>query len=150
MHLEKNETKTCAVTRHVIEEVAVKLPKLFKTKKGKTKVHAVLYYLGFDIKNDIPSKNVKFCKNILVRCNDIPSKAYRADVYKGRIRKDIKEVTDSGEVIYHKNKLHPLSSAYSMYEVLQSDNLFNWINEDSLIDIDTFGGRTKQVYTEDE
>lgn len=133
---------TCAVTHHLVEDVANSNPNVFKERNGAVKLHSVLYYLGFDIRNSLIDKNVTYHPDALIRCSNDNKKCYRANVYKGWLRDEVSSVVD-GKIKYNKGKKHILHDTYNQYEVLQSVDLAKHIGAEDYLDIDDFGGKTK-------
>lgn len=146
----------CAVTLHKVMEVADSNPAFFKTSSGKMNLLRVLMYLGFDVKeglhvkNDIRDRssgevigyqqyNVTFQKNALIRSTNYPQMCYTTATFKGYLR-NAAVITAGGEATLSKNKLHHMKEVYDKVGVLEPSNLFNYIKEDDLELISSYGG----------
>ena len=136
-----NDKPTCCVTHDLVEEVSWTNPALFRA-NGKPKLYDVLYYLGFHVKFNTYSKNVSKHKNTLIRSSEDSERCYYTKVYKGTVRKAIKNVIN-GETDYYNHQLHHLADEYQKHEVLQPENLSKYVCEEDLLWVRDFGGTAK-------
>lgn len=137
----ENQVVRCSVTHHLVEETSKQNKDLFLDARGNIKLTEVLFHLGFKINKKVLTKNVSVHNNMLIRSSKNKRQCYRTKVYKGVLRNAIKDVVGE-EIIYHKHKLHDLYDKYVDIEVLQPDNLYDYVKEKDLHWIDEFGGRS--------
>ncbi len=138
MELGYDKSTMCSVTTHLVNEVAESNPEVFMN-NGVVSTLRVLYYLGFDVKQDLPYGNVKLHKDILIRSNQFRTKAYKADVYKGYLRHavDTKRPFDAnGNVNLNKGKLHAAKRCYHEYEILQPVDITKYVAEEDFVYLD--------------
>ncbi|CAH9014370.1 putative coil containing protein [Vibrio phage 424E50-1] len=129
----------CSATTHLIQEVAESNPEVFMN-NGVVSTLRVLYYLGFDVKQDLPRGNVQLHKDILIRSSQFRRKAYYADVYKGYLRHavDAKQPFDEeGNVRLNKGKLHSTKKCYHEFEILQAKDITKYVAEEEMLCLDT-------------
>ncbi|AUR89212.1 hypothetical protein NVP1121O_184 [Vibrio phage 1.121.O._10N.286.46.C4] len=146
----RHELPTCAVTQHLVNVIADDNPELFKP-NGVQNDYAVLFYLGFDVKASLRNKkflhekdgdekvcvgfevhNVEHRYNSLIRSTEYPQAAYHTAIYKGFLRK--KAMPDGS---LHPTQYHHMYDVYNEFEVLQPDNLFDFIEPSALVEIQT-------------
>lgn len=138
MHLEK---VACSVTHHLVDEVSREFPDQLRSRQGDLLLYETLHFLGFDVKLNNYNKNVSVHPNTLIRSSLDKEKCYKTLVYKGRVRKAIKEVRH-GEIIYYKHKMHDLMDEYNTYEVLQPQDLSKYVSADEFMNVNDFGGKS--------
>ncbi len=140
--LEYTEGTTCSVSYGLVHETAQLYPEMFYDKNSEIRIYDVLHYLGFQVNYQMWNKNVSKHENVLIRSNENPLQCYYTDVWRGWVRNAVKEVTPEGKIIYDKHSFHELAKEYSKYEVLQPTNLSDYIDEEDLLFIDDFGGKS--------
>ncbi|CAH9014318.1 putative coil containing protein [Vibrio phage 501E54-1] len=129
----------CSVTTHLVNEVAESNPEVFMN-NGVVSTLRVLYYLGFDVRQDLPRNNVQLHKDILIRSNQFLRKGYKADVYKGYLRHavDTKQpFDDEGNVRLNKGKLHAMKKYYHEFEILEARDITKYVAEEDMLCLDT-------------
>ena len=141
MEVEYTKGTTCCVTHHLVEEVSWTNPKLFRDKGG-VKLYETLYHLGFNINWRMNNKNVSTHKNVLIRSNENYEECYYTKIHKGWVRNAV-DYVDGTEVVYDRYKFHHMLDQYNKYEVLQPDNLSDYVKDDELLKVEDFGGKAK-------
>ena len=136
-----NDNPTCCVTHSLLDEVSWTLPTLLR-RNGEVSVYRTLFYLGFKIKKSIGNRNVSIHKDMLIRSSEDNEQCYRDTVYKGVLRKGVKDFKD-GNIIYHKHEFHHLLDKYLEREVLQPSDLKDYILDQEIKWIEDFGGKSK-------
>ncbi len=140
--LEYTEGTTCSVSYGLVHETAQTMPEVFYDKNSEIRIPSVLHHLGFNIHFKGHNRNFSKHENVLIRSNENPLQCYFTDVYRGWYRNAVKEVTPEGKIIYDKHSFHELANEYNKYEVLQPTNLSDYIDEEDLLFIDDFGGKS--------
>lgn len=139
MELGYDKSTMCSVTTHLVQEVAESNPEVFMH-NGVVSTLRVLYYLGFDVKEDLLYGNVSLHKDELIRSNQFKTKAYRADVYKGYLRKAVDVAnprTADGKVQLNPYKLHAAKSFYHKVEILQAPDITKYVAEEDFVCLET-------------
>ncbi|AUR92260.1 hypothetical protein NVP1170O_147 [Vibrio phage 1.170.O._10N.261.52.C3] len=125
-YLDNPEMSKCAVTKELVIQIANLHPSTF-IKKGEIDIYDVLYYLGFDVKQNMRKKDINIKRDVVVRHPDRKYETYVTDVYEGTIRKEIDYVEN--RVIHYSNKPHHLQGMYMLHGLLHAVGLDDIIKE---------------------
>ena len=121
------------VTKEFVHSVAWSNPDYF-IKNGEISLHRVLHYCGMYLDHKDYLKGIRETKNVLVRCRQQPDLVYYTDIYCGHCRRDIKAV-HKGKVYYNKTKWHPMKKIFEEREVVEPDNIFDYIPKSAMTSI---------------
>lgn len=133
-------------TYEMVHATAWANPDLF-IKDGEISLYRTLFHLGFYIDNKDYLKGIRTTHDVLVRCHLQPDLVYTTTIFAGRCRRAVKFVKN-GKPVYHKNVWHHRKTWYERNEVLQPDNIFEYIpreNMTNILEIGDIGFYNKKI-----
>lgn len=132
----ENLVRPCAmVTDHLVTEIACSEPELYIDEYGEIRLYKILTLLGFKVDHSSFNHGVIRLDDMIIRTEEHPYLTYKTTVYKGHIqRKKIGHIGTRPILDYHW-----LYDTYEEKGILQASDIFDYITEDELVNINEVG-----------
>lgn len=135
-NISNGSTNLCSVTEEKVIETAKSNKELFYFEGG-INIPRVLFSLGFKIDFSDYGKGYRVTGDVYVRNTKKPHLVYKTKIYSGKVRKKVKSVVD-GKINYGKD-FHEMLKLYQKTEILQPDNIYDYIPEEDMENILSIG-----------